>query len=81
VATKRVRTAKKQAKTDNFKNFKGFAPEGIYESFLRKTPAEATISILKKNKGRTIYMEWYPIGDFGVAQKELDFVIPTEDKK
>lgn len=80
MATKNTTSIIPKPVKDNFRNFKGFAPEGRYESFLRETPAEVATSILKANRGKTVDIEWYPVGKFGVAEKSLYmFLIPEKD--
>ena len=47
---------------DCFKNFRGFASEGRFETFVRQNPDEAAIFILKQHKGEKIKLDYRPIG-------------------
>lgn len=65
---------------DYFKGFRGFAPERTFESFLRISTADAAASILKMYKGKTVYIRYFPIGDYGVGEKSIkNYVIPEKD--
>lgn len=57
---------------DNFRNFRGFAPEGKYESFSRDEPVDAAKSILRRYVGKTVDLEYYPVGAHGIAEKFID---------
>jgi len=57
---------------DNFRNFNGFAPEGKYESFSRNGTTETAKDVLRGHIGKTVYIEYNPVGEFGVTEKFID---------